>query len=340
MITVSVIVPVYNAEKYLSKCIESLLNQTLESCEFIFVNDGSSDNSQLILENYKKKDNRIILIHQENKGVSAARNAGIQVAQGEFLGFVDADDFVEKEMYQKLYSAITTFETDLVSCDFFIINSKNKRTNKFPFPYYSKLDKHYINQYIIPCFINESILNACWNKIYKASKIKSIHFPGGMPIGEDGIFNLRFFSTIQSCLFIDFVGYNYFENEGSATKNLIKNDYFKLSLERYDFSFQPYISFKIDEKKLKYWKSKRLIDSVITYCFLYLTTEYKLSFFNKLLYVKEMITNKKVQYVIHLHYEELIKDKTRFERFILKSIKEKSIIKIFLACKYSQLKNK
>src|SRR3954470_7921673 len=103
-IKVSVVIPVYNAEKYITECIESLLNQTLKQCEFIFVNDGSSDNSSQIINEFKKKDNRIILINQENQGVSIARNNGLKAASGEYVGFVDADDYIDCEMYETIYS--------------------------------------------------------------------------------------------------------------------------------------------------------------------------------------------------------------------------------------------
>ena len=105
MIVVSVIIPVYNADKFLERCVNSLLSQTLASCEFIFVNDGSTDASLSILQQFQQKDPRIRLVNQENKGVSDARNAGLKIANGDYIGFVDADDFIEKDYFEKLYSA-------------------------------------------------------------------------------------------------------------------------------------------------------------------------------------------------------------------------------------------
>ena len=101
-IKVSVIVPVYNCEKYLKKCLDSLVNQTLKDIEIICVNDGSTDNSGRILEEYT--DSRIKIITKENGGLSSARNAGIAVAKGEYLGFVDSDDWVDLDFYEKLYN--------------------------------------------------------------------------------------------------------------------------------------------------------------------------------------------------------------------------------------------
>ena len=103
MIKLSVVIPVYNAEKHLKACIESLLSQTLAGLEFIFVNDGSQDNSPEIIASYQATDSRITLINQSNQGVSVARNNGIAVAQGEYIGFVDADDTIASDFFEKHY---------------------------------------------------------------------------------------------------------------------------------------------------------------------------------------------------------------------------------------------
>ena len=103
VIKVSVVIPVYNAKDYLQDCIKSLLSQTLVDCEFIFVNDGSTDNSLEIIQKYQEEDNRIKLISQENKGIAEARNAGIEIASGEYIGFLDNDDFVKIDFFENLY---------------------------------------------------------------------------------------------------------------------------------------------------------------------------------------------------------------------------------------------
>ena len=109
-VKVSVIIPVYNCEKYIEECIESLINQTLQECEFIFVNDGSKDKSEEIIKKYADKDERITLINQKNSGVSVARNVGIKKAVGEYIGFVDADDYVDSNYYEKLYNREPTLK--------------------------------------------------------------------------------------------------------------------------------------------------------------------------------------------------------------------------------------
>lgn len=114
----SIIIPVYNVEQYLQRCINSILNQTFTDFEAIFINDGSPDNCGKILDEYAEKDNRIVVIHQDNQGVSAARNAGIRIAQGVYLGFVDPDDFIESTMYEKMIDLMVTNNSDIVCCRF------------------------------------------------------------------------------------------------------------------------------------------------------------------------------------------------------------------------------
>ena len=113
MIGVSIIVPVYNTEEYLQKCLDSLTNQTLKNIEIICVNDGSTDNSLKILQDNAIKDDRIKIINQENKKQGAARNAGMQIATGEYIGFVDSDDWVDFDFYEKLYSAAKKHNFDI-----------------------------------------------------------------------------------------------------------------------------------------------------------------------------------------------------------------------------------
>ena len=133
-IKVSVIIPVYNAEKYITECIESLLNQTLQQCEFIFVNDGSKDHSGAIIDEFKKKDSRIILINQENQGVSMARNNGLKAASGEYVGFVDADDYIENDMYETMYNHAKQDECDAVISNLESEMEGRKFISNYPFP--------------------------------------------------------------------------------------------------------------------------------------------------------------------------------------------------------------
>jgi len=117
---ISVIIPVYNVEKYIGKCIESVLSQTYKNLEIILVNDGSSDQSGAICDEYSSKDDRIVVIHQMNQGVSKARNAGLEAAKGDYIAFCDSDDWIEADMYQYLYSLLVGSSCNISSCGAFL----------------------------------------------------------------------------------------------------------------------------------------------------------------------------------------------------------------------------
>jgi glycosyltransferase involved in cell wall biosynthesis len=115
---ISIVVPIYNVEKYLHKCIDSILAQTFTNFELILVNDGSTDNCREICEEYAKNDRRIKVIHKENGGVSSARNAGIEAATGQYIGFIDSDDYIHEKMYEVLYQNAVRYSSDIVVCDY------------------------------------------------------------------------------------------------------------------------------------------------------------------------------------------------------------------------------
>lgn len=168
---VSIIVPVYNVEKYLKKCLNSLINQTLIDIEIICVNDGSTDNSEKILQQFAKQDSRVKILSQQNKGQSVARNVAIENATGDYLGFVDSDDWVDLDYFEKLYNRAKEFECDIACAGF-------KRCGKF----INSIRKSYKDVKIYTD-INEKVIvdklpkhNYLWNKIYKRDKW-NIKFP-------------------------------------------------------------------------------------------------------------------------------------------------------------------
>ena len=124
---VSVIIPVYNVEKYLSECLDSVVNQTLKDIEIICVNDGSPDGSAEILEEYAQKDNRIKVITQENRGVSEARNSGLKIASGEYIAFLDSDDYIDLKFFEQLYKRGIESNSDVVVCENIYRFSGNKQ---------------------------------------------------------------------------------------------------------------------------------------------------------------------------------------------------------------------
>lgn len=156
MVKVSVIVPIYNSEKYLKKCIDSLVSQTLSDMEFILINDGSTDSSDSIINSYN--DSRIKYFKRSNHGIGATRNFGIDHASGEFIGFLDSDDYVEPDMYEKLYNECIDRNLDIVICDHFIENGSNISIKNF-------IDFNDTSLDDMPSLLLDINL-APWNKIY------------------------------------------------------------------------------------------------------------------------------------------------------------------------------
>ena len=130
MDTISVIVPVYNIEGYLGKCIDSIIAQTYKDLEIILVDDGSSDHCGAICDKYAKKDNRIKVIHKPNGGLSDARNHGIEAATGSYLGFVDGDDYIEPQMYEKLHNALVENDAEMSICSFRYVGGYEERNGR------------------------------------------------------------------------------------------------------------------------------------------------------------------------------------------------------------------
>ena len=166
-VKVSVILPVYNVGKYLRQSLDSLINQTLKDIEIICVNDGSTDDCYEILEEYKQKDSRIKVIHKENKGTGAARNDGLRIASGECIGFVDPDDWVKPDMYEKLYSLIKEKNLEIAMCMPDGYDEKNNKTAPFPYFVDSNFDNIPSGRIFNLWDISPFQYPMCvWNKLY------------------------------------------------------------------------------------------------------------------------------------------------------------------------------
>ena len=181
---ISVIVPVYNVEKYLPQCIDSILNQTEKNLEIILVDDGSLDNSGKICDEFSKKDDRIVVIHKKNNGLSSARNAGLEIAKGNYIGFVDSDDWLDKSMYEVLLKLLKENNSDISCCDFFKTANSN---DSIP-----HIDNEIINSYnnieSLNNFYNGLYTQTvvAWNKLYKRELFKDISYPVGKIHEDEG----------------------------------------------------------------------------------------------------------------------------------------------------------
>jgi glycosyltransferase involved in cell wall biosynthesis len=341
-IKVSVIIPVYNAEKYISQCIDSLLNQTLTDCEFIFVNDGSKDNSGAIINEYKVNDNRIKLVNQPNQGVSVARNAGLQVAAGEYIGFVDADDYVERDMFETLYVKAKEKNCDVVVSNYESYIKECRTTINLPFNKNITLNREYIESRILPNFLKADNLNAIWNKIYKKKLIvdKNVRFPEGVPLGEDALFNITFFSYATNVCFLNYSGYHYLENEGSATRDFKHTDYFQRVIDVFNTEIPEINNVIKDMNLIKSLKAIKLINNVMSMVYIYLAPIKSLGIKKRYIFVKKMVENIYVREALHIIPIEFQSALGRYERLIIKLVEKKSIIGLFFATAYSRYRNR
>ena len=160
---ISIIIPVYKVEKYLEKCIKSVLDQTYKNLQIILVDDGSPDNCGNICDDYARVDNRIEVIHKANGGLSDARNVGLKAARGEYIGFVDSDDYVSNEMFENLYNTLISNDVDVAICNFYIvIDDKNIIKNADNgVEIYNKLE------ILKEILLDKKIQSYAWNKLYK-----------------------------------------------------------------------------------------------------------------------------------------------------------------------------
>ena len=179
---ISIIVPIYNVEKYLSKCIESLLNQTYTNIEILLVNDGSTDNSKKICEQFKGKDSRIKLINKENGGLSDARNKGLQKSIGKYITFVDSDDYVEKNYIETLYSLITKFNSEIAIADFRVIKGDKQKIKEKDIKEYCITSEKAIDEMLYSDFY---YISAC-SKLYKKELFENVEFPKGKMFEDVG----------------------------------------------------------------------------------------------------------------------------------------------------------
>ena len=212
---ISVVVPVYNSRPYLQKCLDSLLKQTLDDIEIISVDDGSTDGSSHILDTYAKSCPNLIVIHQSNQGQGAARNKGVSVASGEYIGFVDSDDYISTEMYERLYSLIIESSADVAVC-----RANSVDMNGFvgkPLDCWNKygdavLDRH---DFVKSDFLNNGCSPVLWDKLIKASIVKN-HPATDLRRGQDFVAWIDYLSEVNRIAFTPERLYYYRHHPGSV----------------------------------------------------------------------------------------------------------------------------
>ncbi len=212
---ISVIVPVYNVESYLERCVKSIQAQTLQNIEIILINDGSDDNSGEYCDTFAKEDYRVKVFHQKNAGLSAARNKGLELAEGEWISFIDSDDFIHPQMLEKLLKNAVNSQTLIAVCGMASVNEKGVYINSFV-PKFQTLEGQALHGY----FMDYGNGYVC-NKLFHSSLFKNIRFPLGK-LFEDGYVLTYLLEAAQKAVFVDEVGYYYTQRKESITNKKIK----------------------------------------------------------------------------------------------------------------------
>ena len=313
MIKISVIVPVYNTEKYLPKCLDSLVNQTLKDIEIIIVNDGSPDNSQKIIDDYVKKYKNIKAFEKKNGGLSDARNYGIKKASGEYIAFLDSDDYVTVDMYEKMYKKAISQEFDMVVCD-------------LNYVYNDKVVKAYSNIKDDTTDIRKAMINiypAAWNKIFKKELFDiGIEFKKNVWF-EDVEFIYRLLPNIKSIgvvhehfnQYVQRVGsitssidkriYNYIDNWNGIIEYYKKNNLYDMYKGELEYCYLRYIYGTFIKQSAKYQKIdykiavNEAIKNVMKYFPNYRKNKY---FYKNLKGIYLLLFSKNISKIIYLIY--------------------------------------
>ena len=219
---ISIILPCYKVEKFLDNCLKTLINQTYKNLEIILVDDGSPDNSPKVCDEWAKKDKRIKVVHKENGGVSSARNKGLEVANGDYIGFVDPDDYVDLTMYEKLINSANENNSDVVYCGY----NEDIEGKIVPIEEYNL---HKLTDYDVSVYFykkkNTLVYGSIWRGIYRKSLIKDIKFDVNFKCGEDLYFNIEVNNKKPKISIVDEKLYYYLKNPNSCVNTYRPKDY-------------------------------------------------------------------------------------------------------------------
>lgn len=220
---ISIIVPVYNVEKYVERCIKTLTQQTYKNIEIIIIDDGTPDNAGIICDELSKKDERIKVIHQKNQGLSGARNTGIEEARGKYLLFVDSDDWVHEDMVEVLYHLLVDNNAQIAACGTEIVGDKGH------IAYFSddleEIKVFSTEEAMIELPLDERIRNVAWNKLYKKELFTDIRFPVGM-IFEDIATTYRLIDKAEIIVYCGKPLYCYYKSESSILRSEFSSKWF------------------------------------------------------------------------------------------------------------------
>ncbi|MBZ9687727.1 glycosyltransferase [Clostridium estertheticum] len=327
---ISVIIPIYNAEKYLNKSINSVLNQTIKNIEVILVDDGSSDKSGQIIDKYEEEDSRIVVIHQKNQGVSVARNAGMSIANGQYIGFIDPDDWAQEEMYEVLYSKAIKNNCDIVICDFQMedINGHISEVIKHPFKSGVLMEQDIIKDEICMQMLIAGIFTSVNNKIYLRSYLEEnkIRFLPGINIREDYFFNMDLFNYSKRVFYISTPYYHYQNVPNSASKQYHKHE-FEVVLKLYEYKIMYLENWKLNSREVRYKMSSDFLREVKDVAMYVFDSSNLDNFKSKVEKIRSIVNNPTVEKSFDDYkYENIIYKNSIIEDIIINLLKNKSVI--------------
>ncbi|SFN37985.1 Glycosyl transferase family 2 [Algoriella xinjiangensis] len=331
-VKVSIIIPVYKPGNLIHDCIKSLINQSFKSAEFIFVNDGSPDNVQEILNEYQKKDERIKLLEQKNQGISIARNQGIKMAKGDYIGFLDNDDYYKVNFIEELYSKALKHNLDIIISRT-IESRDNKKIVKAPIFQINKIyNQDFSSDKIIKNLLIEESLFPVWNKLYKKELINKydILFPSNREIEEDCMFNLQAFKNAEKIMFIDYFGYYYRDVSTSESRRFIERDLFAKAIEKYKFDYNSAYNLDLDKKEIERLKSIRLINRATYLSFI--CSKDNNNFNINYSYVKSIISNPILIEILNKYKNDPLLRVGKYDRILQNIILKQNYFKLKIIC--------
>lgn len=287
MSKVSIIVPIYNSELYISECINSILNQTYKDIEIILVNDGSTDNSLNICKKYK--DNRIVIINKDNSGVSDSRNMGIEHSTGNYISFVDSDDIIDTHYIEYLVKGIEKTK-------FNITTRVSFENNNIPSIDNSKYISKILNENELILIDEMEMLNAPWGKLFNKEIIinNNIRFEKNISLGEDLLFNLEYLKYINAACIVENKLYYYRHSDNNTLGFKYRDNMEQIQLNLLNKYQQTFVNYKRDYPKIYNEKTLNTLNNIIKNEF----RNNKINFFTKIKKVKSFLNKKEIKKLI------------------------------------------
>lgn len=284
---VSIIVPVYNAQQYLENCVQSILAQTYRDFQLILVNDGSTDESGNLCDGFAARDSRVTVIHQKNAGVSAARNAGLAVASGEYIGFVDADDTIVPEMLEQTVGAACQHKVDMVIFDPYVCEGDKTSVDSLHFfPESTVVYKKEITPERL-----RYMAGAVWRALYSREVLRrnNLKFDSTLPLSEDRIFNIEAMGCCEKLYYLRQPLYRYWINPGSAVRKY-RPDMLDVVLNTHHRMEQTLRTYW-GETYLPIYERVNLVDDALLCVYNVFSPQITLSFKEKYAQVKQIVNN-------------------------------------------------